>query len=167
MGTNVFKISVTMSLKPRKSCSAGEYYFHTVIGTISTHVIYSLIDDDNFIHALRVYRDRMSGAIRLQASVHEGDMRRYIGPETTHVSSANNFLRAPVWTAFITHHIDSPYWFRRVKNMVLLRELKRVVFFPEYSPPRNNHGEHILQFTSEGGVYLSSTRRPSTDWDFT
>lgn len=37
----------------------------------------SLIDDDNFIHALRVYRDRISGAIRLQASVHEGDMRRW------------------------------------------------------------------------------------------
>lgn len=38
---------------------------------------YSLIDDDNFTHALRIYRDRISGAIRLQASVHEGDMKRY------------------------------------------------------------------------------------------
>ncbi|QGA12965.1 hypothetical protein EYB26_000610 [Talaromyces marneffei] len=91
-----------------------------------------LIDDDGFTHALRVYRDRISGAIRLQASVHEGDMKR-----------------APVWTAFITHHIDSPHWVRRANARVFLREAKRVIFFPEYSPPRNNRGEHILHFTSE------------------
>ncbi|EED19703.1 conserved hypothetical protein [Talaromyces stipitatus ATCC 10500] len=91
-----------------------------------------IIDDDNFIHALRIYRDRISGAIRLQASVHEGDMKR-----------------APVWTAFITRSIDSPYWIRRVNNRVLLREIRQVIFFPEYSPPRTSRGEHILKFTSE------------------
>jgi hypothetical protein len=40
-----------------------------------------------------------------------------------------------------------------VKTRVLLREVKRVIFFPEYSPPRNDRGEHILKFTSEDGMY--------------
>lgn len=77
MAINVFKRFVTMNLKPRKNCLAGE----STISKVSLPgltIVYSLIDDDNFIHALRVYRDRMSGAIRLQASVHEGDMRRYV-----------------------------------------------------------------------------------------
>lgn len=91
-----------------------------------------LILDDNYIHALRIYHDRLSGAIRLQASVHEGDMKR-----------------APVWTAFISAYIGSPYWVRRINNKVLLRELPRVVFFPEYTPPKTSRGEHLLKFTSE------------------
>lgn len=78
MGISVFKIFVTMNLRPRKSYLAGEYNIYPYVGPLSTNAVYSLIDDDNFIHALRVYRDRMSGAIRLQASVHEGDMRRYL-----------------------------------------------------------------------------------------
>lgn len=61
-----------------------------------------------------------------------------------------------MWTAFITHHIDSPYWVRRVKSRVLLQEAKRVIFFPEYSPPRTSRGEHILKFTSEDGVYFTT-----------
>ena len=120
-----------------------------------TNTVYSLIDDDNFIHALRVYRDRLSGAIRLQASVHEGDMRRYLLQSPRIFLLLTIYYRAPVWTAFITHHIDSPYWVRRVKTRVLLREVKRAIFFPEYSPPRTNRGEHILNFTSEDGVYFA------------
>jgi hypothetical protein len=38
----------------------------------------SLITDDNYRHALRIYRDRISGAVRLQASVHDGEMKRYL-----------------------------------------------------------------------------------------
>lgn len=34
------------------------------------------IVDDDFLHALRVYRDNVSGAVRLQASVHKGEMKR-------------------------------------------------------------------------------------------
>jgi hypothetical protein len=33
--------------------------------------------DDNYLHALRIYRDKVSGAVRLQASVHKGEMKRY------------------------------------------------------------------------------------------
>lgn len=40
------------------------------------------IKDDNYHHALRVYRDIPSGAVRLQASVHKGEMKRYVGSTT-------------------------------------------------------------------------------------
>ncbi|KAB8232785.1 uncharacterized protein BDW43DRAFT_311858 [Aspergillus alliaceus] len=91
------------------------------------------IVDDNFLHALRIYRDRTSGAIRLQASVHKGEMKR-----------------APVWTAFITNHIGTRGWIRQADpKVVLLRELQRTVFtFEHYDPPRTSRGEHILRFSN-------------------
>ncbi|TPR08998.1 Maltose acetyltransferase family protein [Aspergillus niger] len=92
------------------------------------------IVDDDFLHALRVYRDNVSGAVRLQASVHKGEMKRM-----------------PVWTAFITEHIGSRGWIRRVDTKtILLRDLRRVIFtFPSYNPPRTPKGEHILKFTNK------------------
>ncbi|KAE8351735.1 hypothetical protein BDV28DRAFT_14638 [Aspergillus coremiiformis] len=91
------------------------------------------IVDDRFLHALRIYRDRTSGAIRLQASVHKGEMKR-----------------APVWTAFITNHIGTRGWIRQADSkVVLLRELHRTVFaFQTYDPPRTARGEHILKFAN-------------------
>ncbi|RAK84671.1 hypothetical protein BO79DRAFT_248022 [Aspergillus costaricaensis CBS 115574] len=95
------------------------------------------IVDDDFLHALRVYRDNVSGAVRLQASVHKGEMKR--------------LHRMPVWTAFITEHIGSRGWIRRVDpKTILLRDLRRVIFtFPSYNPPRTPKGEHILKFTNK------------------
>ncbi|KAF7596463.1 hypothetical protein BBP40_001770 [Aspergillus hancockii] len=91
------------------------------------------IVDDNFLHALRIYRDRTSGAVRLQASVHKGEMKR-----------------APVWTAFITNHICTRGWIRRADSkVILLRELHQMVFtFEHYDPPRTSRGEHILKFSN-------------------
>lgn len=34
----------------------------------------SQIIDDDYTHALRVYRDKTTKSVRLQASVHKGDM---------------------------------------------------------------------------------------------
>jgi hypothetical protein len=88
--------------------------------------------DDGYLHALRIYRDTVSGAIRLQASIHKGEMKR-----------------APVWTAFVTHHISSPAWIRWSDSKTLyVRELRRAIFSPEYVPQRTQRGEHILKFTS-------------------
>ncbi|RAL01701.1 uncharacterized protein BO80DRAFT_424532 [Aspergillus ibericus CBS 121593] len=89
------------------------------------------IVDDDFLHALRVYRDNVSGAVRLQASVHKGEMKRM-----------------PVWTAFITRSIKSRGWIRRLNpKTVVLRDLHRVIFtFPNYNPPMTPKGEHILMF---------------------
>ncbi|KAE8152696.1 hypothetical protein BDV25DRAFT_57505 [Aspergillus avenaceus] len=90
------------------------------------------INDDHFPHALRVYRDRASKAVRLQASVHTGEMKR-----------------APVWTAFITQYIGARGWIRRADpKIVLLRDLHRTIFtFDHYSPPRTSRGEHIIHFS--------------------
>ncbi|KAF7509976.1 hypothetical protein GJ744_007290 [Endocarpon pusillum] len=91
------------------------------------------IIDDNYVHALRIYRDRDSKAVRLHASVHRGEMKR-----------------TPVWTAFITHYLLSPTWLRRAsRTLVYLRELRRHVFSSEYMPQMTCRGEHVLKFTSE------------------
>lgn len=37
----------------------------------------STITDDDYVHALRVYRDTVTGAVRLQSSVHLGDLNQY------------------------------------------------------------------------------------------
>ncbi|KAL4897115.1 hypothetical protein BDV59DRAFT_169828 [Aspergillus ambiguus] len=91
------------------------------------------IVDDNFLHALRVYRDTVSGAVRLQASVHKGEMRR-----------------SPIWTAFITQDIRTRGWIRLAEpKVVVLRTLRRSIFaFPDYNPPMTTRGEHILKFTN-------------------
>ncbi|KAI9374685.1 hypothetical protein BJX61DRAFT_274704 [Aspergillus egyptiacus] len=93
----------------------------------------SPIVDDGFLHALRVYRDRATGSIRLQASIHKGEKKR-----------------TPVWTAFITDQIRSKSkgWVRLVEpKVVLLRELRQTIFtFPEYTPPKTQRGGHVLHF---------------------
>lgn len=76
-----------------------------------------------------------------------GKKKTVVGP---HFDTRPSF-RAPVWTAFINHYIDSRNWLRRVNNRVLLRDMRQVIFFPEYTPPRNSRGEYILIFTSETG----------------
>ncbi|KAL4882855.1 hypothetical protein BJY04DRAFT_186190 [Aspergillus karnatakaensis] len=93
----------------------------------------SPIMDDGFQHALRVYRDKVTGAIRLQASVHKGEMKR-----------------APIWTAFITDQIRTRGWVRHDGDKIVwLRELRETVFmFPDYNPPKTKRGEHQLEFMS-------------------
>ncbi|OJJ85534.1 uncharacterized protein ASPGLDRAFT_65522 [Aspergillus glaucus CBS 516.65] len=95
------------------------------------------IIDDNYLHALRIYQDTITGAVRLQASVHKGEMDR-----------------SPVWTAFITDHIKEHImtraWIRRSQTdpkAVFLRELHPSVFaFMDYNPQVTARGEHILRF---------------------
>lgn len=36
------------------------------------------ITDDDYVHALRVYKDTVTGAVRLQSSVHLGDLNQYV-----------------------------------------------------------------------------------------
>ncbi|KAJ5722632.1 hypothetical protein N7488_000667 [Penicillium malachiteum] len=92
------------------------------------------IDDDSYTHALRVYQHKTTGAVRLQASVHKGDMDR-----------------TPVWTAFVTHLLDRSRWLKSLDSRTIaVRDLKLTIFMsPEdYSPPSTPRGEHILKFTS-------------------
>ncbi|KAL4916282.1 hypothetical protein BDW62DRAFT_186420 [Aspergillus aurantiobrunneus] len=93
----------------------------------------SPIMDDDFLHALRVYRDKFTGAVRLQASVHKGEMKR-----------------SPVWTAFVTDLLRTERWIRIVdKKNIILRELRQTIFISaEYEPPKTQRGGHLLKFTN-------------------
>ncbi|KAL8959971.1 MAG: hypothetical protein Q9193_003244 [Seirophora villosa] len=96
------------------------------------------IIDDNYQHALRVFKDRDSGGIRLQASALRGELKR-----------KHDVLHStPVWTAFITTHIHSSRWMRKAassSNVIRLADLQRFVFSNEYNPPL---GQHELRFIS-------------------
>lgn len=95
-----------------------------------TQVYAGIILDDHYEHALRIYKDRDSGGIRLQASVFTGELRR-----------------TPVWTAFITHHVSSRRWMRKVgPKTIHLADLQRYVFSSEYVPQLGPGGEHELVF---------------------
>ncbi|KGO72936.1 hypothetical protein PITC_061640 [Penicillium italicum] len=92
------------------------------------------ITDDDYVHALRVYKDTVTGAVRLQASVHQGEMNR-----------------TPVWTAFVTHNLGKRSWLKSFDSRtVILRDTKPVVFISmdDYTPPQTSQGHHILEFTS-------------------
>ncbi|KEF60880.1 uncharacterized protein A1O9_02442 [Exophiala aquamarina CBS 119918] len=89
------------------------------------------IRDSGYKHALRVYRDRGTDALRLEASVLKGEMEN-----------------TPIWTAFITHCITSPTWCRYSENSstVYLADLRRHVFSSDYTPHVAANGEHFLDF---------------------
>ncbi|WEW55143.1 hypothetical protein PRK78_000571 [Emydomyces testavorans] len=77
--------------------------------------------DDNFLHALRIYQDIETKAVRLQASIHQGELQRKgwiqrIGSKVVHLS-----------------------------------ELQRVVFIDpsDYTPKITKDGKHVLKFTSK------------------
>ncbi|KAK4862161.1 hypothetical protein LT330_003299 [Penicillium expansum] len=92
------------------------------------------ITDDDYVHALRIYKDTVTGAVRLQASIHLGEM---------------NYT--PVWTAFVTHNLRKRSWLKLYDSKtVILRDTKPVVFMSmdEYTSPRTSQGHHVLEFTS-------------------
>ncbi|KAJ5588876.1 hypothetical protein N7537_011554 [Penicillium hordei] len=92
------------------------------------------ITDDDYVHALRVYKDTVTGAVRLQSSVHLGDLNH-----------------TPVWTAFVTHNLGKRSWLKSYDSKtVILRNVKPVVFMSmdDYTPPQTPHGHHVLEFTS-------------------
>ncbi|KAI9682490.1 MAG: hypothetical protein M1829_000282 [Trizodia sp. TS-e1964] len=89
------------------------------------------IEDDGYLHALRIFQDIDSGGFRLQASVMSGSMGR-----------------APVWTAFITQYIGSQNWMTRVRGRCIqLKDLHPYIFTSsDYKPTRGKRGEYELWF---------------------
>jgi len=101
------------------------------------------IQDLRMIHALRLYQDRASGVVRLEASAHRGPME--------HV---------PLWTAFVTRYEekgDTDWAHFEGKGVVSLAALKPppYVFLSGYEPPRGREGMYILQFTTDKGTLVS------------
>lgn len=95
------------------------------------------IKDDDFLHALRIYRDKDSKCIRLEARARRG-----------------LYTTTPIWTAFITRTMLRNPWIT-VKNTktVQLSELHPYVFCPDYSPPVSKSGKFKLQFTTSRGMF--------------
>jgi len=111
---------------------------------------HSKIIDDHYEHALRLYKDRGSGGIRLQASVLKGDLKRYGWSHLWH--SYADLRRTPVWTAFITHHVQSHTWRSQPSSKVIhLADLQRYIFNDDYNPQVAATGEHELSFITTSG----------------
>ena len=97
----------------------------------------------------------MTGVIRLQASVPHG-----------------KFKRVPVWTAFITHQIDTPGWISFDHSKVVsLMDLQLYIFTAGYIPGETPTGGFELKFSySEGTVtshvHLESLLTESDARDF-
>ena len=91
------------------------------------------IIDGGFNHGLRIYRDRLSDAVRIQASVRKGELDR-----------------TPVWTAFITHTLASREWLRRINDRTItLADVKLHVFSSRYTPYHTPSGAFLLRFESK------------------
>ncbi|KAK4941221.1 hypothetical protein LTR28_008945 [Elasticomyces elasticus] len=96
------------------------------------------IQDDSYLHALRLLRDPLSGGMRLEGSALRGPMQN-----------------TPIWTAFITLHLASRSWLQWVESKVVwLKDLKPYVFCEGYSPPRARTGEFELRFTTRDGTCM-------------
>ncbi|EXJ75475.1 uncharacterized protein A1O5_02171 [Cladophialophora psammophila CBS 110553] len=118
-----------LSLRSHDSTSRFRNIDHDLDGEVLNFA--GAIRDGGYRHVLRLYRDKGTDAVRLEASVLDKEMKD-----------------TPIWTAFITHKITSPTWFRWSKNSstVYLAELQRHVFSSEYSPHVRANGEHLLDF---------------------
>ncbi|EON64590.1 hypothetical protein W97_03823 [Coniosporium apollinis CBS 100218] len=87
-------------------------------------------EDDGYQHAFRIWRDRDSGCVRLEATAHRGPMK------TT-----------PIWTAFVTQYIGSRTWMTRLGSKVIeFMDLHPYVFTNGYKPPRGLGGRFELRF---------------------
>jgi hypothetical protein len=103
------------------------------------------IKDDNYLHALRIYVDKDSGGIRLEARARRGP-----------------FTQTPIWTAFIHGKIDRAAWIKPLNSKVIqLESLHPYVLCQSYSPPKGKSGKFRLQFTSSHGKENSVHLGPS------
>ncbi|WYZ42779.1 hypothetical protein EsH8_VI_000478 [Colletotrichum jinshuiense] len=99
------------------------------------------IIDDNFKHALIVYRDLATQGIRLHAAVWDGELRH-----------------CPVWTAFITHQSASPTWLqRKSRHRVWLKDVQLYVFCQRYRQQNQRKGQagaFEIKFVADEGATL-------------
>ncbi len=64
--------------------------------------------------------------------------------------------RTPIWTAFITHQVQSRRWMRQVSSKVVhLADLQRYIFTTDYTPQVAPGGKHELCFDQSSGTSTS------------
>ena len=87
------------------------------------------IIEDNFRRGLRMFKDKISGGVRLEAS------------------RMSKEARTPIWTAFITHMLLSPTWITRLASDVIqLGDLQRFIFSSDYHHRTTPKSELELEF---------------------
>lgn len=102
------------------------------------------IEDDRYLHAFRVFRDRNTGVVRFEATARRGPMQK-----------------TPIWTAFVTEYVGAKGWMRRVgPRIVSLSALHPYVFCDNYSPPRGRDGHFELRFKLRSGALGSFNSFP-------
>ncbi|KAF2644655.1 hypothetical protein P280DRAFT_514124 [Massarina eburnea CBS 473.64] len=90
------------------------------------------IQDDRYLHAFRIFRDRDSGCVRFEATPRRGPLK------TT-----------PIWTAFVTQYIGQRNWMKRVGPCtVQFRELHPYMFCEGYRLRKGPTGKYLLTFTT-------------------
>lgn len=102
-----------------------------------------VLRDGRMQHALRLFVDRSSGAVRLEASPLRGEM-----------------ADVPLWTAFVTRYANDPDWMALENGGVVTLAALRpppYTFLVGYRLPVRKHGEYVLQFNDVNGKFLSSS----------
>ena len=103
------------------------------------------IDDSGYKHVLKIYRDRDTRAIRLQASESSGELQN-----------------APVWISFLTYKIFSEGLMSRVgPKIVHFNDPQPYIFTESYRIPRGPIDEHELRFpdSTDADSFMSSIDR--------
>lgn len=99
------------------------------------------IKDGELRHALRLFKDRSSGVVRLEASALRGPMKD-----------------VPLWTAFITRYVGDPDWVCNERGgLVSLAAVRPppYILHAGYQPPRRGTDEYLLHFTASEGEFTN------------
>lgn len=90
------------------------------------------LQDDKYLHAFRIFRDKDSGGVRFEATPRRGPMKTI-----------------PIWTAFVTQYIRRKSWMKRIGHSTIqFRELHPYIFCEGYRLPRGKSGRYQLTFTT-------------------
>ena len=143
-----------MKYTKKRSCLQGQYV--SVLNYRKLTPCRRIVDD-HYEHALRLFKEKDTGVIRLQASVHTGSLKRQVHRMSRLIAQLLIHRdRKPVWTAFITHQILSPTWLSRDSPRVVhLADLQRYIFTEEYNPQKTPSGAHELTFIGSAGMFFS------------
>lgn len=98
--------------------------------------------DREYVHALRVYYDRDSGASRLETRPTNEPMKC-----------------CPIWTAFVTDHVQLSGWARKIApRTIQLLTLRPYVFCDGYVPVKGRNEEAVLIFrrTSDADEFMTA-----------
>ena len=113
---------------------SGDSWEELLFGGVVT--VDGAIEGEPYLHALRIFKDRGSGVVRLEASAFRGPMKD-----------------VPLWTAFVTKYSKDPDWAHlEGESTVSLAALKPppYVFLSGYHPPKRRH-EYLLRFDLKKG----------------